>query len=190
MNLPNKLTLGRVVIMMVVVALASIPPDLLEKSHLLPWRICYVLAIIAGFTDFLDGYIARKYKLVTDFGKLMDPLADKIFTIGGFIILSFYHLVPHWITIILLTRELAVTGLRSLAAGKGRVLAAANIGKAKTFFQMIMLLIGGAIWCELITLDGMLASAWPWMLAALAGYTAWTGVVYFYHNRDLYIHEM
>ena len=189
MNLPNKLTVGRVVIMMVVVGLASIDPAA-DGSHLVPWRICYVLAIIAGFTDILDGYIARKYNLVTDFGKLVDPLADKIFTLGGFIILSAYDLVPHWITITLLTRELAVTGLRSLAASKGRVLAASNIGKAKTFFQMIMLLIGGAIWCELITLDGLLLTVWPWLLVALAVYTAWTGVVYFYHNRDMYIHEM
>jgi len=136
---------------MVMIVLAALPSTITE--NLLHWKIGFIVGFIAGFTDFLDGYLARKYDLVTDFGKLMDPLADKIFTVSGFVILVQYGYLPGWVAIVILTREFGVTGLRGMAAAKGEVIAAASIGKIKTLLQMLTLLLGGFIWVGWLSLD-------------------------------------
>ena len=140
MNLPNQLTIGRLFLTALFVAVMSIPDQLLKSVHLLDYRITIatLFFLIASLTDFLDGYIARKLNLVTDFGKLMDPLVDKILTSAVFIILSKEDMIPAWITITIISREFLVTGLRLLASNQGKVLSADSLGKWKTISQIIV----------------------------------------------------
>ena len=140
MNLPNQLTMGRLFLTALFVAVMSIPDQLLKSVHLLDYRITIatLFFLIASLTDFLDGYIARKLNLVTDFGKLMDPLVDKILTSAVFIILSKEDMIPAWITITIISREFLVTGLRLLASNQGKVLSADSLGKWKTTSQIIV----------------------------------------------------
>ena len=139
MNLPNQLTIGRLFLTALFVAVISIPDQLLKSVNLLDYRITIatLFFLIASLTDFLDGYIARKLNLVTDFGKLMDPLVDKILTSAVFIILSKEDMIPAWITITIISREFLVTGLRLLASNQGKVLSADSLGKWKTTSQII-----------------------------------------------------
>jgi len=131
MNLPNQLTVARLILTFVFVALLSIDG--------LPYGGTAALLVfsIAAFTDFLDGYLARKYSLITNFGKLMDPLADKILMCAGFVLLACLNFIPAWIVIVILSREFLVTGLRLLATAEGIVLAADSLGKYKTIFQIV-----------------------------------------------------
>ena len=131
MNLPNQLTVARLVLTFVFVALLSIDG--------LPYGGTAALIVfsIAAYTDFLDGHIARKYSLITNFGKLMDPLADKILMCAGFVLLACLNFIPAWIVIVILSREFLVTGLRLLATAEGVVLAADSLGKYKTIFQIV-----------------------------------------------------
>ncbi len=131
MNLPNKLTVARLVLSFVFVALLSIEGIAFGKTAAL------IAFCIAAITDFLDGYLARKHNLVTNFGKLMDPLADKILMCAGFVLLTRLELIPAWIVVVILSREFLVTGLRLLASAEGVVLAAENLGKYKTVFQIV-----------------------------------------------------
>lgn len=131
MNLPNQLTVARLVLTFVFVALLSIEG--------LPYGGTAALLVfsVAAFTDFLDGYLARKHSLITNFGKLMDPLVDKILMCAGFVLLACLNFIPAWIVIVILSREFLVTGLRLLATAEGVVLAADSLGKYKTIFQII-----------------------------------------------------
>ena len=130
MNLPNRLTAARFVLTLVFVATLSSE-----------WRFArtvgLVIFIAAGITDYLDGSIARRRGLVTDFGKLMDPLADKIMMASAFILLVPLDAFPAWVAIVIISREFAITGLRLLAASKGVVLPAERIGKHKTVWQIV-----------------------------------------------------
>jgi len=156
--------------------------------------IAYIIAIIAGFTDFLDGFLARKYNWVSNFGALMDPLADKIFVAATMIMLVDYRIVPAWIVIVILAREFMVTGLRLLATQKGEVISADKWGKFKTFLQMMMLLVGGAHWIKLFGLDlitGMLGPIplwyiWYFFLMVIVYFTLSSGIGYFIKHRYLY----
>ena len=136
MNLPNKLTVLRVVLVPFFVAAL-----LISKSvEPMKWA-ALVLFIVASLTDLLDGKIARKYNLVTTFGKFMDPLADKILTISGMICLIELGRIPSWIVIIIVAREFIISGFRLIAAENGVVIAANYWGKFKTTFQMIMIIL-------------------------------------------------
>lgn len=127
MNLPNKLTLLRI-------ALIPIFIIVLMTGH---YAISAVIFIVASSTDALDGYIARKYDLITNFGKIMDPLADKLLVTAAFVCLVQLGDVAAWMVIVILARELTITGLRAVAASEGIVIAAANSGKFKTVLQML-----------------------------------------------------
>jgi CDP-diacylglycerol--glycerol-3-phosphate 3-phosphatidyltransferase len=131
MNLPNQLTVARLVLTFVFVALLSIDG--------LPYGGTAALIVfsIAAYTDFLDGHLARKHSLITNFGKLMDPLADKILMCAGFVLLACLNFIPAWIVVVILSREFLVTGLRLLATAEGVVLAADSLGKYKTIFQIV-----------------------------------------------------
>lgn len=96
---------------------------------------------LAAFTDFLDGHIARKHNLITDFGKFMDPLADKLLVFAAFIILIEMNRIPGWIVTIIIAREFMVTGIRILAANNNCVIAASKLGKAKTISQMVTIIV-------------------------------------------------
>ena len=131
MNLPNKLTMFRVILIpfFIVFLLASLTPY--DK-----W-IALVIFIIASLTDLLDGKIARKYNLVTNFGKFMDPLADKLLVCSALICLIELHKIPAWMVIIIIAREFIISGFRLVASDNGVVIAASYWGKFKTTFQMI-----------------------------------------------------
>ena len=134
MNLPNKLTIFRVLCIPVFVAIMLI--EFISYNN----YIALAIFIIASLTDLLDGKIARKYNLVTNFGKFMDPLADKLLVCAALICLSPAK-IPAWIVIIIISRELFISGFRILAADQGIVLAASWWGKLKTTFQMIMIIV-------------------------------------------------
>ena len=127
MNLPNKLTLGRIFAIPVFIVVL-----------LMGYRVAaVVIFILAAFTDMLDGKIARKYNLVTNFGKLMDPLADKLLTMSAFLCLVELGDVAAWMVIVILGREFIITGMRQVAAAEGIVIAAVWSGKFKTVLQMV-----------------------------------------------------
>jgi CDP-diacylglycerol--glycerol-3-phosphate 3-phosphatidyltransferase len=148
MNLPNILTVCRIVMVLIFVVLATVAEkSTMPAQYIFGIRLgAYILAILAGLTDLLDGYLARKWNQITDFGALMDPLADKIFVTGTMLIAVEYRLIPAWIAIAVLFREFMVTGLRTLAAKKQVVISADRWGKLKTAMQMSMLGLAGIAW--------------------------------------------
>lgn len=134
MNLPNKLTVARLFLSFLFVALLSMDGVGYTKT------LALIVFIVAAITDFLDGHLARKHGLITNFGKLMDPLADKVLMCAGFVLLTEIGLIPAWIVILILSREFLVTGLRLLASAEGVVLAAENLGKYKTTAQIVTII--------------------------------------------------
>ena len=148
-NIPNILTVSRIFAVLIFVAMASVAhlEAMGDKSYVCTMRIVAVaLALLAGLTDLLDGYLARRFHWISDFGALMDPLADKIFVTGTMLIAVEYRLIPAWIAIAVLFREFMVTGLRTLAAKKQIVISADRWGKLKTAMQMSMLGLAGIAW--------------------------------------------
>ena len=139
MNLPNKLTVLRIIMIPFFVLFMLLPDSVMPVSTS-KW-IALALFCIASITDFLDGKIARGRNLVTDFGKFMDPLADKLLTASAFICLVAQGRIYAWIVIIIIAREFAITGFRTLAADNGRVIAASYWGKFKTNFQMFAIIL-------------------------------------------------
>ena len=131
MNLPNKLTIFRVILVIPFVALMLNSYDL--------WAVA--VFIIASLTDLLDGKIARKYNLITDFGKFMDPLADKLLVCAAMICLVEMGRLPAWMVIIIISREFIISGFRLVASDNGVVIAASYWGKFKTTFQMLMIIV-------------------------------------------------
>lgn len=131
MNLPNKLTLLRILLVPVFI--------ILEMNGHSYSALCVFVA--ASVTDLLDGWIARKYNMVSNFGKLMDPLADKILTMAAFVCLVEQGQVAGWMVIVILAREFIVTGLRTVAANEGIVIAAVWSGKIKTTLQMTAIIL-------------------------------------------------
>ena len=182
MNLPNKLTTARVVMI----------PLFLLALYGGYWLAGLVIFAMASVTDALDGNIARRRGLVTDFGKFMDPLADKLLVTSALI--SFVELlnVPGWVVFLIIARELAVTGLRTIAAGKGIVMAADKWGKLKTVTQMVWICYGLLMGCcfARLTLSG--AAAAGMHLAFRAGMvvvlctTLFSGWNYLWNNRSLF----
>ncbi len=171
MTTANKLTLVRVLLVPVFMAALLLSPryDWLRFAAL-------GLFIAASLTDLADGYIARNYHQVTDLGKFLDPLADKLLVISAMSIFCQWGLFPAWALMIVLTREFAVTGLRLIAVGKGRVIAAGWSGKVKTFSTMVAL----CVW--------IVFHETPWLNWTIIGIivlpTLYSGVEYFVKNRD------
>jgi len=190
MNLPNQLTVARLVLSFVFVALLSIE----GVAH---FRTAALFAfVIAAITDFLDGHLARKHGLITNFGKLMDPLADKVLMCAGFVLLTRLELIPAWMVIAILTREFLVTGLRLLATAEGVVLAAENLGKYKTIIQIVTIIY---FLVYLAAKDPLLEGLQPLFNAFYLGpeylglvliwlsliLTIWSGWSYMWKNRRL-----
>lgn len=146
MNLPNSLTVTRIIIvpLVVVILLTPITEEILGVSRYVP---AIVLFLIAAVTDFFDGHLARKRNQVSNFGVLLDPIADKLLVASALIILVEKNLAPAWAVVVILGREFAVTGLRSIAAANGQVIAAKMVGKIKMWAQCVMiiaLMVAGA----------------------------------------------
>jgi CDP-diacylglycerol--glycerol-3-phosphate 3-phosphatidyltransferase/cardiolipin synthase len=129
-NIPNALTLLRVLMIPAFIVV-------LMRGHALAAAILFA---VASLTDALDGYFARKYDLISNFGKLMDPLADKLLVVSAFACFVELGIVPAWVLIVILAREFTITGLRAVAASEGTVIAAGASGKLKTVFQMLAVL--------------------------------------------------
>ena len=137
MNLPNKLTVLRVIMIPFFVFFL-----LLENGANPTWRyLSAAIFIVASFTDLLDGKIARKYNLVTNFGKFMDPLGDKLLVCSALICLIQLEQLPAWMVIIIISREFIISGFRLVASDNGVVIAASYWGKFKTVFQMISVIL-------------------------------------------------
>ena len=136
MNLPNKLTCLRVILIPFFVFFL-LAQDLVGPAS--PW-IALVIFVVASLTDLLDGKIARKYNLITNFGKFMDPLADKLLVASALICFTEMHRIPAWITLIIIAREFIISGFRLVAAEGGLVIAAGKLGKYKTATTMVTLI--------------------------------------------------
>ena len=136
MNLPNKLTIFRVILIPFFVVFL-----LLDPSNQTYRYIADAIFIIASLTDMLDGKIARKYNLVTNFGKFMDPLADKLLVSAAMICLIATGQLAAWIVIVIISREFIISGFRLIASDNGIVIAASYWGKFKTVFQMLMIIV-------------------------------------------------
>ena len=187
MNLPNKITVLRIIMVFIFLAICNVD-DLMANSPELQyhWRVIgFFFFLLASLTDLLDGYIARKYNMVTDFGKLMDPLADKIFMTTAFIMLVDKQILPGWIAVMILSREFLVTGLRLLAANKGQVISADTSGKIKTVAQMIFIGFGGSMWVGWIDKSYSHDPLWIIFYSSVTLITVYSGIAYFVRHRSL-----
>ena len=169
MNLPNKLTLLRIIMIPVFVVLLYLD---------FPFNNLVALAvfILASITDTLDGYIARKYNLITDFGKFMDPIADKLLVTAAMLVFVDWHMMPAWVVIVVVAREFIVSALRLVAANNGRVIAAGWSGKVKTASTMVcicIMLLGLPQWVNAVCSAVILVT------------TAYSGTEYLVKNRDV-----
>ena len=187
MNLPNKLTLLRFLLVPVFMVFMYI-------DNPYSYLIGLVVFAVASFTDFLDGNIARKYNMVTDFGKFMDPLADKLLTTVALIYLCLNGMCHEIVICIVLAREFAVSGIRLIAAANpagSKVIAAGMMGKAKTVFQMVASMLG-LLAMALFAMGVMGAEAYAWMslvtnvlMWIMAVLTVVSGMQYIVPNFDL-----
>lgn len=189
-NLPNRITVSRIVMIFIFLILSTVTekPGSSVFTKTLEYNchvIAYIVAIIAGLTDFFDGYLARKYNWVSNFGALMDPLADKIFVTTTFIVLADYQYISAWVPVVIISREFLVTGLRLLATQQGEVISADKWGKLKTFLQMMLLFVGGAAWINIFDLKSI-GIIWDIAVWAIVVITIFSGVGYFVKHRNLY----
>jgi CDP-diacylglycerol--glycerol-3-phosphate 3-phosphatidyltransferase len=177
LNLPNKLTVLRLCLVPIVM-IFILYPALSGYNATVQAVVCTLLFILTAITDFIDGKIARKYNLITDFGKFMDPIADKFMVIGALVCITASNqaLAPFmvWVSIIVIFRELGITSIRLVVANSGVVVPANWLGKCKTMAQSISIcifLLEGAIWDKwILSYVGM---------AVTAFLTLWSGFVYF-----------
>lgn len=175
MNVPNKLTMLRVVLIPFFVFFLLMP-DLPAYGK----YAAAVIFIIASLTDFLDGKIARKYGLVTNFGKFMDPLADKLLVCSALICLIEVRQLPAWIVIVIIAREFIISGFRLVAAEQQIVIAASYWGKFKTTFQMFMIIV------LILDFDGQFFYAAGWALVYIALALSIVSLLdYLFKNKDV-----
>ena len=186
MNLPNRLTLLRLVLIMPFVAALS--------TDFTGGKVLALLIFVTGSaTDYADGVIARKFHLITDFGRLMDPLVDKIMTVAAFICLVALGLIPAWAVIAIVSREFLITGLRLVAASRGLVLSAERLGKHKTAWQMLTIIYyllllsvkdsapGSLTGPALVSLERL----GTLFVAVTVALTLWSGISYLTRHWDL-----
>lgn len=172
MNLPNKLTIVRIIMVPIVMAL-------MLTGHNIAALVVFALASV---TDFLDGYIARKYNLVSSFGKIMDPLADKLLAFGALITFIQIDVVSVWAPIIIIAREFFVTSMRVVAVSKGKVIAASWWGKIKTNVQLFALIFALLLYKSHAEIAGMLI----W-IAAIFTIASW--IAYIFENISVFKDE-
>ena len=177
MNLPNKLTLTRILLVPVFMIFVSLGQYITPSYNPRYYLIAGVVFAVASFTDFLDGYLARKNNLVTDFGKFMDPLADKLLVVAAMLLFVEQHRMPAWALLLVVAREFAVTGLRLIAVDNGRVIAAAWSGKIKTASTMVAI-------CLMLLWDISWLNTVCWVVIVVT--TVYSGVEYFVKNHDVF----
>ncbi len=173
MNLPNKLSIIRVCCIPLLVLLMYLQPAWCRWAAL-------AVFLFASWTDYLDGHIARKQQIITDFGKFIDPVADKLLVLSAMIMLVHAGLMPAWVVILIMARELAVDGLRLIAVTNGKVIAAGPAGKLKTASQMLFIIV-------LLVFNIPAASHWLTLILMIwiILITVYSGVDYFLKNRAL-----
>lgn len=179
MNLPNKLTLFRIFLIPIFIIVMMLD---IESKYL----IACIIFVIASITDAMDGHIARKHNLITDFGKFMDPLADKLLVISALTTMIEVDLVQSWMVIIIVSRELTVSILRAIAAADGKVIAASGGGKIKTISQMVsivLLLLGAYFNNSIVLLLGDITI----LVATLL--TLYSGAEYLVKNKELFMNS-
>lgn len=172
-NIPNALTVGRILVIPIFILLLSL------WNHPLSHILSALIFALASITDYLDGYLARKWKVVTNFGKFADPMADKILVMTAFIMLVELKMAPAWVVALIICRELAVTGLRLLLVENGgTVLAAAMPGKIKTFSQMFAIIFLLMHW----TLPGQVLLYIALFFTLYSGYDYFKGAAYLFRD--------
>jgi len=192
-NLPNKITISRICLIPIFLLIMLLPlswGEIKVDGHVLPIThlVGTLIFIIASTTDWIDGYYARKLNMVTNLGKFLDPLADKLLVLAALLVLVDLDLIygQTWIVIVIISRELAVTGLRAILAGSGEIVAAATLGKIKT-------------WAQIIAISALLLHNLPFALVSLPFanimlwialfFTVWSGWEYFAKNKSLFINS-
>ena len=189
MNLPNKLTLLRILLVPVFVVFMCLPSKFEWARY-----VALGVFVFASVTDFLDGFISRKNNLVTKFGKIMDPLADKMLVASGFILIAATGIIPAWMAVIIVIRDFFVTGLRNFGANKKQDLAAGLSGKVKTVFQLLAIifaLVGSYKFGDFVTeslvmtpLELLVNVAMTVSIAAAVLATVWSLVDYVVRFKD------
>ncbi|ALC90947.1 CDP-diacylglycerol--glycerol-3-phosphate 3-phosphatidyltransferase [Bacillus sp. FJAT-18017] len=188
MNVPNKITISRICLIPLFLIIMLVPfnwgeLNLLGTKLPVAHLVGALLFIIAASTDWVDGYYARKYNLVTNMGKFLDPLADKLLVSAALIVLVELQLAPSWIVVIIISREFAVTGLRLLLVEGGEVVAANMLGKIKTWAQIVAisaLLLHNIIF-EMIGFPFDDIALWVALV-----FTVWSGWDYFSKNMHVF----
>ncbi|HJV31462.1 MAG TPA: CDP-diacylglycerol--glycerol-3-phosphate 3-phosphatidyltransferase [Bacillales bacterium] len=188
MNLPNKITVSRILLIPLFLIIMLAPfkwgeVHLLGADMPVTHLVGGLIFILASTTDWIDGHLARKLNLVTNMGKFLDPLADKLLVSAALIVLVELGYAPSWIVIIIISREFAVTGLRLLLAGEGEVVAANMLGKVKTWAQIIAissLLLHNIIFEAANIPFGQIA-LWVALI-----FTIWSGWDYFAKNTQVF----
>ncbi len=191
MNIANKLTFLRIILTFIFMFI------LLYSHGLAASLLAFAIFIFAAVSDFFDGRIARKRNMVTDFGRLMDPIADKVLVLTAFMVFVQLRLVEAWMVVIIIFREILITSLRLFALNKGQILSAARAGKQKTMFQMVVIFL---ILLFMVTKELMLVVpiiTWNpnWetlfrdgiyiMMLITVGLTLYSGLSYLWDNREV-----
>ncbi|MBP7216090.1 MAG: CDP-diacylglycerol--glycerol-3-phosphate 3-phosphatidyltransferase [Candidatus Omnitrophica bacterium] len=188
MNIANRLTMARIVLSFVFIFFLSI-------QGLWAKVVSIIIFIFAAISDYFDGRIAHKKNMVTDFGKLMDPIADKILVLAAFISFVQVQLIKDWMVLIIISREILITSLRLFALNKGKVLSAGKMGKQKTFSQMVVIfcILGFIVLKETMLTFFTWNPGWEkifrqgidiamWITVAL---TLYSGIAYLWENRKI-----
>ncbi len=188
MNLANKLTMARILLTFVFMLVFS-------RQGLLPKVFAFIIFIVAALSDLFDGMIAKKKNMVTDFGRLMDPIADKILVLAAFAVFLEMQIIESWMFIIIVSREILITSLRLFALNKGKILSAVRAGKHKTFSQMAVIFYI----LTFITLKEFVKTYSEWnpvwedffkksigiFMLITVGLTLYSGVSYLWENRKV-----
>ena len=188
MNIANKITISRIILTFIFMIFISM-------SGLWPKIISFFVFLAAALSDFFDGRIAQKRNMVTDFGKLMDPIADKILVLSAFIVFVQMQIIASWMVLVIFSREILVTSLRLFALNKGKVLSAGRSGKHKTFSQMVLifLILGFILLKEVRKVFYTWNPSWEagfllginlimWVVVSL---TLYSGISYLWDNRKV-----
>ena len=172
LNFPNKLTVLRVILVPVYMILLMLP----LKDSIWPHLLGGATFILCALTDFFDGLIARRLNMITDFGKFLDPLADKVLVVAAMLWFLQQQIIPAWAVLIVIVREFSITALRLIAVDNGRVIAAANLAKLKTATTMVCLII------MFLPIPAWLVTVFIILIVVT---TLMSGVEYFIRNRDI-----
>lgn len=188
MNIANRLTVGRIFLTFVFMFL-------LFKQGLLAKSLSLVVFIVAALSDYFDGYIAKKKNMVTDFGKLMDPIADKILVLAAFSAFVQMQLIESWMFVIIIFREILITSLRLFALNKGIVLSSAKAGKQKTVSQIVVIffIMGFIVFKEVRltfytwdpTVEKIFRQGIYFFMLMTVGFTLYSGLSYLWNNRKI-----